>query len=129
MLESKDIEIQADFPEVLLKNSIYRKSICFMKGRFSRIKNPLETVSQYKERVFRMRRTKNILAHSIIIDDKVSEMQICGSRCRSVDVAKKKFAYTSHNAHNSSFVHNKERTLPLLEGKFKNVKLRYLNQR
>ncbi|OMJ75670.1 hypothetical protein SteCoe_25138 [Stentor coeruleus] len=106
MLTSKDIEIQADIPECVLDNipkyvidyipdyRLMSTEVCLkrtmIKKKVNRLKNPLETMTQYKKRIFRICKEQNIYTDSVLFEKQTPDFRISGNRCGSVDTTGKK---------------------------------------
>lgn len=122
MLDCKDIEIQADFPDEGL--CTYRLPVNYIRKQISRIKNPLETIKQYKERIFRVQK-ENPLALSVVINQKLPDIQISGNRCCSVDISlKSKLAHSNFKSSNRFLMKN-PKILPNIDKRLAYEKIRY----
>lgn len=79
-----DIEIQADFKDSDISLSVLRM-IHIRKKRYN-FKNPLETLKNFKERVLRDFKKKNLLIESFVVPKRKTEILVSGKRCVSVDI-------------------------------------------
>lgn len=125
MLDCKDSEIQADFPDEGPFNTTYKLPVNFIRKRISRMKNPLETIKQYKERIFRVQKESNPLAVSVVINQKLPDIQISGNRCCSVDISlKSKIAYSNFKSSNRFLMKN-PKILPNIDKRLAYEKIRF----
>lgn len=112
MFDSKDMEIQADMPEDVICDISAQKS--FIKTRVFRLKNPLETLLQYKERIFRLCKEREAFKVSSMAIKQECEFKVLGSRCGSVNVAGKKYERKGRSGMSFTNVRPRPRKLPKL---------------
>lgn len=133
MLTSKDIEIQADMPECVLENlpkfiidympdyRLMSTEACLkrtmIKKKVSRLKNPLETMPQYKKRIFRICKEQNIHSDSVFFEKQTPDFRISGSRCGSVDTAGKKTMSFSNYGISFTSIRSRNKMLPRIPQK------------
>ena len=127
MIDCKDIETQANFPEESYPGILYKLPINFLHKRMSRVKNPLETVNQYKKRIIRIQKERNLLAVSVTLEPKSYEkIAISGNRCYSVELAKKNEGFDRDIRQSLGKIQRNGTILPKLGKKFKYDKFRYV---
>lgn len=112
MFDSKDMEIQADMPEDVICESSAQKS--FIKTRVFRLKNPLETLLQYKKRIFGLCKDREVFKVSSMAVKQECEFKVLGSRCGSVNITGKKCIGKGRSGMSFTSVRPRPRKLPKL---------------
>lgn len=121
MFDCKDIQVQADFPSYFEETAVeeapkFNGNVSgqrfFMKRRIFRLKNPIETINQYKKRIFRICKEKKEFTESVLVKTQDHPISISGNRCVSVDISYKKPMISTRFGMSFTSINKHQRLLP-----------------